>query len=190
MGLVLTGSRDHALLALSIQEAHRVASKQQGYVGRTAVQKIMYFLQAMGVAMGYRFDIYHYGPFCEDILADVDWLVADEVVKDTSPDQSRYSRYAPGPAINELLSRHTQTVERHREQVRRVVHALVPLKPEHMELIATLDYLYRQRRASGGPGPWKPAVLARFQEVKKERFTPQQVAETYDALAAVGLFEA
>ena len=189
MGLLLTGSTDHALLGLVIQEAAKEAKLQDAFVGRTAVQKILYFLRVVGVPMSYRFDIHHYGPFCEEILRDVDWLLADNAIIDHSDNPSRYSNYAPGETINDLLSVHRDFLEPFRSHVQTIVQALVPLKPTKLELVATLDYLYRQQRASGGLGPWKPSVVARFQEVKEGKFSQADVEKTYDVLAQAGLVE-
>jgi uncharacterized protein YwgA len=69
MTLQFTGTWEHALLAATAQAA--AESGDNGYLGRTALQKILYFLQTSGVPMRYRFDIYHYGPYCDRITRDV-----------------------------------------------------------------------------------------------------------------------
>ena len=79
MDLLLTGSRDQALVAMVVEEARQAADVSGGFVGRTALQKVLYFLRCRGVPMGYSFDIYHYGPFCDDVLRDAEWLQADQV---------------------------------------------------------------------------------------------------------------
>lgn len=143
MSLLLADSQDHALLAMVIQEASQAASEQGSFVGRTAVQKIVYFLKAIGVPMGYRFDIHHYGPFCDEILRDVEWLIADNVIIDRSNSPEKYSNYTPAAALPELLTKYNN-LEPLRRQVQSVVRTLVPMRPERLELIATLDYLYRK----------------------------------------------
>jgi uncharacterized protein YwgA len=189
MTLLLTGSREHALLGMIVQEAAEATRAGGGYLGRTAMQKIPYFLKILGVPMGYRFDLHHYGTYCQAISTHIDWLVADQVIVDNSNNQEKYSRYQPGPALNELLSMHETDLEPHRETIRDVVRALLPLSPERLELIATLHYLYREQHASGDTGPWKDRVLARFLEVKKEKFPEEQVSVAYDQLVQAGLLE-
>src|SRR5262249_36230117 len=51
MSLLLTSTREHALLAMLIQEASNVMRAAGGYLGRTAIQKMMYFLHVRGVPM-------------------------------------------------------------------------------------------------------------------------------------------
>jgi uncharacterized protein YwgA len=149
----------------------------------------MYFLRVLEVPMRYQFDLHTYGPFCEQILNDMEWLLADGVVRDRSDNPGRYSNYGPGESIDELLAKYRKDIEPFRGRVRDVVEALVPLRPERLELMATLDYLYRQRKAGKVKGQLKTAVLIRFKEVKGDKFAPREVEETYDLLVKAGLLE-
>ncbi len=58
-----------------------------------------------------------------------------------------------------------------------------------LELLATLDYLYRQLRAGGGDGPWKERVVARFEEVKGYKFNFDEVSAAYDTLAKTNIID-
>jgi uncharacterized protein YwgA len=187
MSLQLTGTWEHALLAAITQAA--AASGDGGYLGRTALQKILYFLQISGVPMRYRFDIYHYGPYCDRVTRDVELLLADDVLKDTSPSPEKYSNYRPGTSAEELVRSHASALEPHRETINKVVRSLLPLQPEHLELMATLDYLFRQLKAGGGRGPWKERVIAHFMEVKKDKFPLPEVTAAYDSMVRADLIE-
>lgn len=190
MSLVLTGSADHAMLALAISEARQAADQTDWWVGRTAVQKIMYFLQVTGVPMTYRFSIHHYGPFCGEILRDTEWLIADGVIADQSITQEQYSSYAPGSSLDDLLSMHRDLVAKWRPVVQNVVKALVPLRPERMEEIATLDYVFRQEKAVTEGAPNKDSVVERFMQAKRDKFPRNEVEKLYDAMSAAGLLRA
>src|SRR6266852_1815736 len=187
MSLFLTGTWEHALLAMVVKEAARVSQNQGGYLGRTAIQKIVYFLQVLNVPMRYRFELFHYGPFCNNILGDLEWLMADEVISDGSPNPEKYSKYTPGPACSELLAKHAATLKEYEDTVKSTVKALLPLRPDHLELIATLDYAFREMKATVGKKPPKKKVIARFREFKGEKFKEKEIAETYDRLEAAGL---
>lgn len=189
MSLFLTGTWEHALLAVVVKEAAAVAQEDGGYLGRTAIQKIVYFLQVLDVPMRYRFDLYHYGPFCASILGDLEWLMADEVITDRSPDPGKYSKYAAGPACEELIAKHAGKLKDYDDAVKNTVKALLPLKPEHLELIATLDYAFREVKATVGKKPPKKKVIERFRQFKGEKFSEKEITETYERLEAAGLFE-
>jgi len=187
MSLFLTNSKDHALLALVIRYAHE-AVREDGFVGRTALQKIMYFLKVLGVPMKYDFDLYHYGPFCAMILRDVDWLVADKVIKDESGDPHRYSNYTPDEGYEELYQKHKGEIESHMESIRIVAEAFAPMRPEQLELLATLDYLYRKLKASGDEEPYKVKVLDQLEKAKPGKFTVE-APKIYDLMVKIGLLE-
>ncbi len=188
MSLFLTRTWEHALLAKVVKEAADAAQQQGGYLGRTAIQKIVYFLQVLNVPMRYRFEVFHYGPFCSTILGDLEWLIADDVIADSSPDKGKYSKYTPGPNCDELIEKHAAKLRQYDETVKSTVKVLLPLKPDHLELVATLDYAFREMKATVGKKPPKEKVIARFQEFKGQKFNEKDIGETYDRLEAAGLF--
>jgi uncharacterized protein YwgA len=189
MSLVLTKTWEHALLANVVKEAAAVAQMEGGYLGRTAIQKIVYFLQVLNVPMRYRFEVFHYGPFCSSVLGDLEWLIADEVITDSAPDPSKYSKYTPGPACDELIGKHAAQLKEYDDTLKSTVKALLPLKPDHLELIATLDYAFRDTKATLGKKPARENVIARFREFKGTKFADHEIARTYDQLEAAGLFD-
>jgi hypothetical protein len=140
--------------------------------------------------MRYRFDIYHYGPYCDRISRDVELLLADGVLEDISLNPEKYSNYRPADEAGELLQSHAEALRAQQETIANVVQALLPLEPGHLELLATLDYLYRQKRAGGGAGPWKESVIDRFMEVKKDKFQRAAVSAAYDSMVRAKQLEA
>lgn len=189
MSLYLTGSWEHALLAKVVSQAADIAQQEGGYLGRTAIQKIAYFLQVLGVPMGYRFEVCHYGPFCASILGDLEWLLADSAIRDSSTDPGKYSKYVPGPVCNELIEKHATKLKKYEATLTSTVQALLPLKPDHLELIATLDYAFRETKAMAGKKPARQNVIARFREFKGQKFSEVDIAKTYDQLEGAGLFD-
>jgi uncharacterized protein len=185
MALALTGTADQALLASVIAEARKAADQADTFVGRTAVQKMMYFLKVMGVPMSYRFSIHHFGPFCEEILRDVDWLIADDVITDRST-EPRYSNYAPSGELDALVSKHAHALTAVRNKITGVAQ-LAKCRPEKLELWATLDYLYRQARATGTNGPWKERVVSELKEIKGGKFSDEEIGQVYDTMLKLGI---
>lgn len=186
MALLLTGKWEHALLAAAVREAG--GAPAAGYLGRTALQKVLYFLKIRGVPMRYEFDIYHYGPYCDAISRDVEWLMADEVVKDQAP-SARYSNYRPGPACAEIIQRYMEQIDQHRPVIQEVIRALLPLEPERLELMATLDFVHRQCKAADGHPPRKDQVIERFRSYKGGKFSTDDVSKAYDSMCSAGLLD-
>ena len=180
-----------ALMALAIRKCHEVFERKPngGYLGRTALQKIMYFLVRRGVPLPYRFEIYNYGPFCSDIYYDVECLEADHVVVNRAKNAGgRYWNYAPGDNIEDLLQEHYELLARYNGVVDEVAIIFADLSPQALELIATLDYLYQDERAKQGRSPDKTSVVDRFEQVKGEKYTRTVVEEMYDALLRAQIF--
>jgi hypothetical protein len=190
MTLYLAKTIQHALMALTIKKAHgNFTSQSSGYLGRTALQKIMYFLVRRGLPLDYHFDIYHYGPFCQDVYHNVEWLIADGVVRDASENQAKYSNYVPDSQMDALLEKFESQVKEHEPIVDEVVSIFAELPPEDLELIATLDYLYQEERAKQIHPPKKDTVVARFLEVKGDKFGEKRLSYIYDILAKAKIFE-
>ena len=189
MSLHTQFNRTQALLALIIQEASKAAREADSYVGRTALQKLVYFAQVSGVPTDYSFDIHFYGPYCYEITRDTEWLTADQVISDGSKDATKYSKYAPDAAIDELLRLHT-VVEEWRQQVRTIVNALTPFEPERLELMATLDYVFRMQIATRTDGSIREAVIERFLKIKNEKFKREDIEAMYTTMENAGLLKA
>lgn len=80
MSTFLSDSWESALLAKVVKEAHEVAKDQGGCLGCAALRRILYFLKVLNVPMNYRFDVRPSSLCCPEILADLEWLVADQAV--------------------------------------------------------------------------------------------------------------
>lgn len=186
MNLTLKHRWEHALIAATVEAASNKCPNC--YLGRTAIQKLLYFMSALGVPMRYRFDIHHYGPFCPNVMHDVDWLVADAVIEDRSQ-EARYSNYKPSQGWAELSEQYKEKLDEYRDKIADVCNALSDLSPETLELIATLDFSYRWVRARGGAGPWKDAAVTKFKSIKKDKFTDNDIDASYSILVEAGLIE-
>ncbi|MCA9111816.1 MAG: hypothetical protein KDA52_17820 [Planctomycetaceae bacterium] len=186
MNLLLEHRWEHALVAAVIE----AASKSNGgsYLGRTAMQKLMYFLQVLNVPMRFKFRIHHYGPFSDELADTLDWLQADDVIEDRSR-ETRYSNYAPGENWHEIKSRFQSDLGQYQEMIDAVAKAMGGMDPDQLELIATLDFCYRWVHARGGNGPWKELTIQKFKQIKGDKFTDSKISDSYDRLARVKLIQ-
>lgn len=188
MTLVLEHTWEQALIGATVEAAKRACPNC--YLGRTAIQKLLYFLNVLGVPMQYSFELYHYGPYCAGIPSDVEWLIADDVIQDeASSEGRRYSKYKPGPNWQALKTEFQEQLAQHAGTIDDVVLAMGPLDPEDLELIATLDFSFRWIRAGGGGGPWKPATIEKFKAIKKDKFQDQAIEHWHGVLVKAGLIE-
>jgi uncharacterized protein YwgA len=152
------------------------------YLGRTAVQKLVYFAKALGVPIPCSFEIYTYGPYSDTVTFSVDSLLADDVLKDTSKDPQTYSNYRLGENADEILNAYKPLIEPHRGKIDLVVQSLGRFKPQDLELIATLHFIHHRLKQMGRTEPAREQVLAEFYRVKKNKFTTKEIDSWYDAL--------
>src|SRR5215212_7308774 len=58
------------------------AFAKEGQFGKTALQKSVYLVQELyGLDLGYRFGLHTYGPFCSELLSDLDFAEALDLVE-------------------------------------------------------------------------------------------------------------
>jgi len=159
-----------------------------GFLGRTAIQKLAYFARAIGVPMPFSFEIYNYGPYSDHVTFAVDGLLADEVLRDTSPNSSKYSNYRLSSRSFRFPSSLQKQVSEFSPQIEAVVKNLGSFRPEQLELIATLHYVHH-RQAALGRKPTQASVMSDFFRIKGDKFDKNEVSNWYDALKRAGLVE-
>jgi uncharacterized protein YwgA len=158
-----------------------------GFLGRTAIQKLTYFARATGVPVPCSFEIYNYGPYSDQVTFAVDGLLADQVLMDTSPNSSKYSNYrlvANRAVFPQELQR---KVGPHKAQIECVVKNLGHFRPAQLELIATLHFVHHRLESTHRKKPAQSAVIAEFLGIKGDKFDKDEVAAWYGALKNAGL---
>ena len=95
-----------------------------GFLGRTAIQKLVYFGRSTGVPVPCSFEIYNYGPYSDQVTFTVDGLLADEILTDTSANSSRYSNYKLSRKRICFASDIEKKVEPHRKQIEAIAKNL------------------------------------------------------------------
>src|SRR4029077_87352 len=109
-------------------------------LGRTILQKLCYFAKASGVPLPFRFEIYHYGPFSQEIFDRTEDLLLDKVVEDRSGDPGQ-SIYVPGPNLNPFLDQFRDIIMKHEGTLKRIAAMFSQLDPAQMELVSTIHYV-------------------------------------------------
>ena len=155
------------------------------YLGRTALQKLTYFVKVLGAPIPCSFGIYTYGPYSDTVTFAVESLLADDVIVDNSGNP-KYSSYRPGPNANELLSRFADELNPHQGKIDMAVGALGDFAPRDLELIATLHFIARRQLRTSGKTS-KKSAMEEFKAIKKDRFSDEDISTWYDALVKAGL---
>jgi uncharacterized protein len=174
-----------ALLAYLIKSYNEASDRT---LGRTILQKLCYFAKASGVPLPFRFEIYHYGPFSQEIFYKTEDLLLDGVIEDRSKDRER-SDFVSGPNLESFLSRFGEAIGQHRANLQRVATMFSRLDPSQMELVSTIHYMHSSHREWFKQVPSKDAVVASVLQVKRDKFSRQTVEKAYEILREAALLK-
>lgn len=184
MNILLCDSFDNAIIAYIVKKWSEV--KTNIALGRTMVQKICYFLKAKGIPLDFKFDIYHYGPYSQELYFRMDELLADDIVLDKSEHKSK-SKYVPGNQLDELLSKYN--ISNYEKDIDDIINLFNQFHPTEMELLATIHYLQNTSTKYYGTPPQKDEIINKVISIKRGRFDRELVSRAFDALEENGLFE-
>jgi hypothetical protein len=154
----------------------------RNYLGRTAIQKLVYFARALGVPIPCSFEIYTYGPYSDSVTVSVESMLADDVLKDTSSDPQKYSNYRLGDNADEILNAYRSTIGPYQQMIDAVVQSLGEFKPADLELVATLHFVHQRLKQILRKDPSKEQVVEEFRRVKKDKFGTTEIDGFYNAL--------
>jgi len=181
-----TKSLGRALLLKVVESFQRQEPK--GYLGRTALQKLCYFLRVVGVPLPYQYRLCHYGPFSDSLALEVNLLEADDLLKDGSREPQKYSNYQLTAEGGRFLKENAGGIGRdHVRLIDAVTAVFGRLEPAEHELLATTHYAHGEIKERMRRVPTRREAIARVLEIKGRKFKQQQIGVAYDALKKIGL---
>lgn len=142
-------------------------------VGKTRLQKSLYFLESMGVGFGFDFDYYHYGPYSEDVsisakdaevlhIVDIEWRVSD---------RAEYAVYT---------SKYDASDDCDALKRKEILDRLRKFDAISLELAATADFLSKNGFAED---PWRETAARKPSKATSARL--QKAKELLAALEAI-----
>jgi uncharacterized protein YwgA len=155
-------------------------------LGRTVLQKLSYFAKAAGAPLPFRFEMYHYGPFSQEIFYRTEDLLADGVILDRSSDRER-SDFVPGPNLTVFLERFSEVLGQYKSSLKRVATMFTSLDPSQLELVSTIHYIHSSHREWFKRAPTKDRVVASVEQIRGNRFSREVVHRAYEVLREAAL---
>lgn len=138
-------------------------------LGRTILQKLTYFVKAKGVPVSFDFELYHYGPFSQELSERVDWLQIDSIIEDKG--QSNESNYALGPRADEVIISYSDKLQSIDFQIDQVINSFFQKTPKDMELLATVHFVQQ----SGGPNKDISRTIREVRRIKGNKFSEDEI---------------
>lgn len=133
----------HALIA---ELAKRTAKR--GYnLGKTALQKHLYFLNTLyGLDTGYSFRLYNYGPFSSEVLSDLDTVEFIDGVKISYDSAVGGYRIRPGKNADNVTEDAKSFLNKADKSIDQVLSDFGNLNAKELELRATIVYADREAK--------------------------------------------
>jgi len=124
-------------MAFLVEISHR-RQALKNRLGKTALQKLVYLLQeAYGIRLGYRFELYTYGPFDAALMGDMDYANAADWLN-VEYDQEEGYQITPGTDAADLAEFCEQIRSEAQEELGSLFENFGPMNARDLELRATL----------------------------------------------------
>ncbi|HHV99137.1 MAG TPA: hypothetical protein GXX36_06135 [Clostridiaceae bacterium] len=192
MDILLCDKLDDAIVAYIVKKWNELSEIP---LGRTIIQKLCYFVKSKGVPLDYDFDMYHYGPYCQNLYYRMDDMTADGVVIDenavsilNSNFKTGKSKYLPGDNIDKLLSMYQDDISRFTETIDSVINVFREFDHTELELLSTIHFYQTTLTNFYGKPANKSEVIVKVKNAKGEKFKDDLISRAYDALKEAGIF--
>lgn len=118
-------------------------------VGHTLIQKLFYLLQTgKGIPLGYKFRLYHYGPYCSELWGDLNSLRDYGYVSIGTNEAGLGYEITVTPEGERYLADHRASPEVE-EKVRELLDLLGGQPVRRLEALATAHFVYQDIKAEG-----------------------------------------
>ena len=157
--------------------------------GKTAVMKYLYILQEVfKVQLGYEFSLYTYGPYCSDVLSDLDYTEAIDGVKIYLVDKGTGGyRIKPSNKTDEYIEKSKDFILQNENKINKVIELFGNMSAKDLELRTTIIYLYKNYLQN----KWdidSDAIASDVRELKPY-FSKGEILDAYNQLEKMHIFK-
>ncbi len=166
-------------------------AKRDANIGKTGMMKFLYLLQAIyKVPLGYDFEIYTYGPYCQAVMSDIEYAEFADYIQ-VAP--ITYSNGISGYQITakdgskEILEEKSEILSKYSKEISEVISSFGKKNAKELELYSTIVFV----AFSFSDNDWGKSKGEICNAVKKIKphFTIETISEAYDDLNHKHLLE-
>jgi uncharacterized protein YwgA len=171
--------------AVIAQLAQLYSKKGASNLGKTALQKLIYFLQVVhGVDLGYEYTLYTYGPFSTELVADLDTAAQMNLVLAVYDPGIGGYEIKPGESVDALQKQSREFMKTVTPKLEAVFNTFRDSGAKSLELRATIVYVDREARAD--QVLLDDDTLVSEVHRLKPHFTEQVIREAISELRKIG----
>ncbi|MHB1461517.1 MAG: hypothetical protein ACYC1M_09575 [Armatimonadota bacterium] len=153
--------------------------------GKTVLEKMVYLLQVLyGVDCGYDYSLYTYGPFCQELLGDLDYV---ESLGGVMISHGVFGGYdiKPGAKKDTIVKLGREFIEKHQACLHKVIDKFGSYSAKELELRSTIVYADRDIIRSSKNDMSRSEFIQLVQQIKSH-FDLEQIGEACDQLVVNG----
>lgn len=157
-------------------------------IGKTGMMKLLYLLQAVHkVPLGYDFEIYTYGPYCQSVMSDIEYAEFVDYIR-VSPvtypnGMSGYQIKAMSDGID-LVEKEGEVISPYNEKIDSVINFFGKKTAKELELYSTIVFVV----SSFSDNDWektKEEICCTVKEIKPH-FSIDTISAAYEDLESNG----
>jgi uncharacterized protein len=145
-------------------------------LGKTQVQKLVYFAQKAGVPLEYRYEIYHYGPYSFELSHDLSSLDGLGVLNI----QNDPSGYGFDVSVGKFAERF-RLDQKYQKKIDKVVNTFATNTPAQLEVKATIHFVKSVLQKKTVATKIRPEVIQKVHALKP-RFSQDFIKKCYSDL--------
>lgn len=161
------------LLAFTVRELTHIRRP-----GKKAFQKLIYFVQAKGVPLSFRYGIHLFGPYSEKLATFVEAQVFEGTLAYESDGPSVL--VVPGPGSHFAIEENLEAIDRYRDAITSVLETLGARNPANLELLSTTHFVAWQHQGS------QEDLIHKVYKVKGGKFSQDAIATAVGELRELG----
>ncbi|HCG99015.1 MAG: hypothetical protein A2074_01420 [Candidatus Aquicultor primus] len=162
----------------------KMVELNKGVEGKKVMQKLVYFLQERGVPLGFKYQLYFYGPYSNELAYAVSDFESFGILV-AQPAANNATAYKSGPTANIFIEANNVLVDKFKPVVEAVLHDFGRRSSSELELMATIHFIDKSMCSKNGVSE-KNQVIALTKKEKK-KFPEEAIGQAYEELVKTGL---
>lgn len=127
----------------------KMVELNDGVEGKKVMQKLVYFLQERGVPLGFKYQLYFYGPYSHELAYAVSDFESFGILV-AQPAANNAATYQSGPTADIFINANADLVSKFQPTVEKVLHKLGQKSSSELELMATIHFIDKAMRSKNG----------------------------------------
>lgn len=170
----------------------KISIEQEGkHLGKTAMMKLLFILERVyKVPLDYDFSIYTYGPYCADVMADIDMAFSQKAIsvvrEHYQPSIVGYN-ITPSEKAAFFISQEKDFLDRYKKEINEVLDFFGDKNARELELYSTIIYVYGT--FSENAWPIEIDEVCKNVHVIKPHFSIETIKEAYCNIETKGLWD-